>query len=405
MKPRVATTSQYRNRSRLFWVARNARFTESIRFRKPTNPKSTNRADPMPTTLLRRSPFSVRLSRAFSSSTFVISALLFHVPNDEDEPELAHRDHERDDHVQEEDDESGPRLADQRHDRHDHDEEKRERHDDGHKRLREHPERLHLLPHLEAVFLLELLCLHEEVRFELAAARGCRDDALEEVRELRGRGALRRLPDRGQDVQAEQLRVSGDPLRLLGDLSVDRLLGELFEDHVDGDVGGGHRVYERHRAGDPLFDLVAALSCHARGLAVITDWEAERVHVREEDWERRDDREDEEERDDRDAQDEQEQRRDERGDDRAHRRERRVHPGDRQVLFGPEPDVGLQEVVLELRVAPGPCLDELPEHAPRDLSLRGQADIDRLGSLPAPYPRGRRVGLLAWAGPRRLRQG
>src|SRR5438309_8933042 len=187
MKPRVAITSQYRKRSTGPWVARKARFTESIRFRNPTNPKRTSRADPMPMTLLRRSPFSVRRSRAFSSLTFVISALLFHVPDDEDEPELAHRDHERDDYVQEEDDESGPRLADQRHDRHDHDEEQRERHDDGHKRPREHPERLHLLPHLEAVFLLELLRLHEEVRFELAAARGCRDDALEEVRELRGR--------------------------------------------------------------------------------------------------------------------------------------------------------------------------------------------------------------------------
>src|SRR2546426_12092734 len=111
MKPRVATTSQYRNRSRLFWVARNARFTESIRLRKAMNPKRTNRADPMPTTLLRRSPFSVRLSRAFSSSTFVISALLFHVPNDEDEPEPAHPGHERGGHVTEEDDETGTRVA------------------------------------------------------------------------------------------------------------------------------------------------------------------------------------------------------------------------------------------------------------------------------------------------------
>src|SRR5467141_1989469 len=183
MKPRVAITSQYRKRSTGPWVARKARFTESIRFRKPTNPKRTSRADPMPMTLLRRSPFSVRRSRAFSSSTFVISALLFHVPDDEDEPELAHRDHERDNYVQQEDDESGPRLADQGHDRHDHDEEKRECHDDGHERLREHPERLHFLPHLEAVFFLELLRLHEKVRFELAAARGRRDDALEEVRE------------------------------------------------------------------------------------------------------------------------------------------------------------------------------------------------------------------------------
>src|SRR5712692_10289129 len=184
MKPSVPTTSQYRNRSTGTWVGRKARFTESMRFRKAMNPKRTNRADPMPMTPLRRSPFSVRRSRAFSSSTFVISALLFHVPDDEDEPELAHRDHEGDDHVQQEDDEAGPRLADQRHDRHDHDEEKRERHDDGHKRFREHPERLHLLPHLETVFLLELLRLHEEVWFELAAARGCRNDALQEVREL-----------------------------------------------------------------------------------------------------------------------------------------------------------------------------------------------------------------------------
>src|SRR2546428_5992099 len=113
MKPRVATTSQYRNRSVGPWVARKARFTESIRFRKATNAKRANRADPMPMTLLRRSPFSVRRSRAFSSSRFVISALLFHVPDDEDESELAHRDHERDDDVQKEDDESGPRLADQ----------------------------------------------------------------------------------------------------------------------------------------------------------------------------------------------------------------------------------------------------------------------------------------------------
>src|SRR5256712_12499613 len=157
MKPRVAATSQYRISSRLFWVARNARFTESIRFRKAMTPKGTDRAVPIPMTDLQQSPFSVRRSRAFLSSTLVISALLFHVPDDEDEPELAHRDHERDDHVQQEDDESGPRLADQGHDRHDHDEEQRERHDDGHERLREHPERLHLLPHLEAGFLLQLL--------------------------------------------------------------------------------------------------------------------------------------------------------------------------------------------------------------------------------------------------------
>src|SRR2546426_938658 len=90
------------------WVARKARFTESIRFRKATNPKRTNRADATPMTLLRRSPFSVRRSRAFSSSTFVISTLLFHVPGDENEPGLAHRDHEGEDHLQKED---GERCA------------------------------------------------------------------------------------------------------------------------------------------------------------------------------------------------------------------------------------------------------------------------------------------------------
>src|SRR3989449_10275654 len=119
MKPRVAITSQYRKRSTGPWVARKARFTESIRFRNPTNPKRTSRADPMPMTLLRRAPFSGRPSRAFSSSTFVISALLFHVPDDEDEPELAHLDHERDDYEQKEGDESGARLVQQSRDRHD----------------------------------------------------------------------------------------------------------------------------------------------------------------------------------------------------------------------------------------------------------------------------------------------
>src|SRR2546428_9342082 len=98
MKPRVAITSQYRKRSTGPWVARKARFTESIRFRNPTNPKRTSRADPMPMTLLRRSPLSVRRSPGFSSSTFVISTLLFHFPDCEDEPEPAQPGHERDGH-------------------------------------------------------------------------------------------------------------------------------------------------------------------------------------------------------------------------------------------------------------------------------------------------------------------
>src|SRR5436309_13077161 len=98
MKPRVATTSQYRNRSRLFWVARNARFTESIRFRKAMNPKSTNSAVAMQMTDLRRSPFAVRRSRALSSPRVVMSARLFHGPDDEDAPGLAHRECEWHEH-------------------------------------------------------------------------------------------------------------------------------------------------------------------------------------------------------------------------------------------------------------------------------------------------------------------
>src|SRR5438128_9925764 len=111
MKPRVATTSQYRNRSRLPWVGRKARFTELIRFRKAMNPRSRNRADPIPTTLLRRSPFSDRRRRAFSSSTFVISPLLFHVPDHDDEAELPPRDHQSAADVQQHHDAAGAGLA------------------------------------------------------------------------------------------------------------------------------------------------------------------------------------------------------------------------------------------------------------------------------------------------------
>src|SRR5439155_1637103 len=166
MKPSVPTTSQYRNRSTGPWVGRNARFTELITFRKAMNPKRTNRADPRPMTLLRRSPLSLRRRRAFSSSTFAISALLFHVPDHEDEPELTHWDHQPHDDVEQRNNEPGACriLANEGHDRHDHDEEQGERDDDRHDRLREHPERLHLLPLLEAVFFLEFLRLHEDVR-------------------------------------------------------------------------------------------------------------------------------------------------------------------------------------------------------------------------------------------------
>src|SRR6266540_3168530 len=168
------------------------------------NEKTTSRMPLTARIVFRRSFCSYSRTRAFSSSRFGMSGLLFHVPDDEDETELAHRNHEPDDNVQEEDDEARTRLADEGHDRHDHYEEQGERHDHGHEGLGEHPERLHLLPHLEAVFLLELLRLHEEVRLELATARGRRHDALQEVLELRGRGALGGISDGGQDVHAEE---------------------------------------------------------------------------------------------------------------------------------------------------------------------------------------------------------
>src|SRR2546428_789733 len=89
---------------------------------------------------------------------------------------------------------------------------------------------------------------------------------------------------------------------------------------------------------------------------------------------------------------------------RADGRERGVHPRDREVLFGPKSDVGFQEVVLELRVAPGPSLDELPEHAPCNLRLRGQADVHGLGSLRELHHVSGLFGLLARAEPLRLRE-
>src|SRR6266567_30600 len=94
------------------WPGRKARFTKLIRFRKAMNPKRRNRVDPTATMALRRSPLSDRRRRAFSSATLVISGLLFHVPDHEDEAELAHWDHEPDDDVQQLEDEAGARLAD-----------------------------------------------------------------------------------------------------------------------------------------------------------------------------------------------------------------------------------------------------------------------------------------------------
>src|SRR3989442_14147690 len=144
-------------------------------------------------------------SRTFASSSalLTISRLLFHIPDHEDEPELGDRDHQPDDDVQQGEHEPALRLADEGHDRHDHDEEQRERDDDRDEGLRKHPQGLHPLPHLEAVLLLELLRLHQEVRLQLPAGRRRRDDALEDVLELVARGPSRGGPDRGADVDAE----------------------------------------------------------------------------------------------------------------------------------------------------------------------------------------------------------
>src|SRR6267378_6064215 len=195
MNPRMAKMSQSRKRSIGRASARRVSFTESIRFRNATKPKRTSKAMLIPRIVRRESPCSVRRSRAFCNSTFAISALLLHIPNHEDESELTHGDHEGHDDVEQSHDEAGSRLADERHDRHDDDEEEWERHHDRHEGFGEHPERLHILPHVQAVLLLELLRLHEEIRFQLASARGRRHDALEEVLELVGWRALGGLSD------------------------------------------------------------------------------------------------------------------------------------------------------------------------------------------------------------------
>src|SRR3989337_1538226 len=202
MNDRIAMTSQLRKRSKFRCPSRKEMFTEPMTFRNAMKPKRSRRTVLTARRTLLRSAFSYSLTRAFSSSGRTISSLLLHVPDHEDETELAQGDHEAHDDVQEHEDEVGPApLADEGHDRHDHDEEQGERDDDGHERLREHPQGLHPLPHLEAGLLLELLRLHEEVRLGMAAARRGPDDALEEGLELRARGGLGGPPARGQAVQ------------------------------------------------------------------------------------------------------------------------------------------------------------------------------------------------------------
>src|SRR5712691_13451447 len=177
MNPRMAKMSQSRKRSIGRASARMVSFTESMRFRKATKPKRTSKTMLIPRIVRRESPCSVRRSRAFCNSTFAISALLLHIPNHEDESELTHGDHEAHDDVEQRHDEAGSRLADERHDRHDDDQEEGERHHDRHEGCGEHPERLHILPHVRAVLLPELRRLDEEIPFQLASASGrCRAD-------------------------------------------------------------------------------------------------------------------------------------------------------------------------------------------------------------------------------------
>src|SRR3990170_283532 len=406
MKARVPITRKFRNRSKGRCSGRKLRFTELIRFRNAMKPNRIRSAVLTPRRRVFRSAFWYSRTRAFSSSGRAMSALLLHVPDHEDESELAQRDHEPHDDVEERDDEPGTRLANQRHDRHDHDEEERERDDDRDERFREHPQGLHLLPHLQAVLLLELLRLQEEVRLELAAARGRRHDALEEVLELRARGALRAAPDRVEDVHAKELRVPRDPFRLLRDLAVDGLLRELLEDHVHGDVRGRHRGDEGHRSGDSLVDPPAALLRERRGLSLVENGQPEGIHVRDEDRERGDEAENRDQRADVDANEGQEEHGDERGDHRGDRGDRRVHPRDREVLLWPEADVRPEQVVLELLVFAAAGLDERAERLPCELLPRCQPDGNGLRALGKLHEVVTLLRLLlARAEPLRLREG
>src|SRR2546422_6312494 len=124
MNPMMANTSQKRNRSIGRWSARRPRLTEPMRFRNAMKPKRANKLPPNAMMKGLRSAFWQSRTRAFSSSTFVISAaLLFHVPYDEDETELAQGNHEADDDIEEQENRAGRTLADEGHDRHDDDQE------------------------------------------------------------------------------------------------------------------------------------------------------------------------------------------------------------------------------------------------------------------------------------------
>src|SRR3989475_482591 len=386
-------------------TGRSGREMESIRFRRAIRRSTTKRTTPARTMTLVRSFRWYSRTFASSSALLTISRLLFHVPDHEDEPELGDRDHQPDDDVQQREHEPALRLADEGHDRHDHDEEQRERDDDGDEGLREHPEGLHPLPHLEAVLLLELLRLHQEVRFQLPAGRGRRDDALEEVLELVARGPPCGVPDRGEDVHPQELRVPGDPLRLLRDLPVHGLLRELLEDHVHGDVRARHRGDERHRAGDPLVDELAALLREAARPPAVQDGDPEVRHVREESREHRDEGEPDEDRRDGGLQEDEEQEAEARPDDGADGGDRRVQPRARHVLLGPQLDVALQQVVLQVLVLLVVGLDEAPERPPRELLPGAQGDGDGLRALREEDHVVGLVDRLPGAEPLRLREG
>src|SRR2546426_1404456 len=362
-------------------TGRSGREMESIRFRRAIRRSTTKRTTPARTMTLVRSFRWYSRTFASSSALLTISRLLFHIPDHEDEPELGDRDHQPDDDVQQGEHEPALRLADEGHDRHDHDEEQRERDDDRDEGLRKHPQGLHPLPHLEAVLLLELLRLHQEVRLQLPARRRRRDDALEEVLELVARGPSRGVPDRGEDVDAEELRVPGDPLRLLRDLAVHGLLRELLEDHVHRDVRGCHRGDERHRPRDPLVHLLAALLGEGSRLPTIQDGDAEVCGVRQEAGDDRDDEEARDDQRDRGLHEDEEQEHEERAHDGPDGGDRRVQPGVREVLLGPELDVGLQQVVLEVLVLLVVGLDEAPERPPCELLPGAQGDGDGLRAL------------------------
>src|SRR3990172_3201224 len=166
----------------------------STQFRPFTTAKANNTAAATPPPMIIAcvlSDFWYRRTFACSSSLRVISGLLFHVPDHEDEAELGERDHEPDDDEEEGEDEIAAGLVDQGHDGHDDDEEEGEGDHDGDEGLGEHAERLHLLPHLQPVLLLVLLRLQLEVGLELAPAGRGGDHALKEVLELRRGGTQR----------------------------------------------------------------------------------------------------------------------------------------------------------------------------------------------------------------------